>query len=143
VTLNLTNIYRGLPPSQLPLPSAEELLEYYASVVGRPYPIPGWPVAVSFSLWRVRHASSNRSPFSGLIFLCYPSLRLLHRESPPAQLVVKHLPSGQVCTEMSSVLWRSGLSTKSERSKQARQARQNYSIAVSHTYKCTIWVVSC
>jgi len=42
---------QGLPPSHVPL--IDELMTTYCSTAGRPYPIPKWPVAVSFSMFRL------------------------------------------------------------------------------------------
>ncbi|TPX33067.1 hypothetical protein SmJEL517_g03900 [Synchytrium microbalum] len=40
-------------PRPLPVPEADELIEYYCKQVGRPFPIPGFSFAVAFAIFRL------------------------------------------------------------------------------------------
>lgn len=43
-----------MPEKDLPIPSAERLLQIYCGEVGRSYPLPKWTACVSFAFFRVR-----------------------------------------------------------------------------------------
>lgn len=44
---------RDLPPSKLPIPSADFLMRAYCEAVDRQFPIQGWTACVSFAFFRV------------------------------------------------------------------------------------------
>ncbi|ORY52816.1 kinase-like domain-containing protein [Leucosporidium creatinivorum] len=44
---------RDIPPSLLPIPDAQTLLQEYCKLVGEPYPLPRWTACVSFAFFRL------------------------------------------------------------------------------------------